>query len=178
MPTKAGLGTDMLALHPETTRARAAIPPPASGYVACTPLPVDVAIVHGDAADARGNVRVDPKLVWMDSELVQGGGDDDRHRRADRPGERASAPSRTAPRIRASRSTTVVEAPWGAYPTSCFPRYAYDGDFFRSYAAAHADPAACARSGTSGSPGPETHAAFLDANGGARTLLSIARRTP
>ena len=25
--------------------------------------------------------------------------------------------------------------------------------------------------------GPETHAAFLDANGGARTLLSIARRT-
>ena len=25
--------------------------------------------------------------------------------------------------------------------------------------------------------GPETHAAFLDANGGPRTLLSIARRT-
>ena len=76
-----------------------------------------------EAADVRGNVRVDPKLVWMDSELVKAARDDDRRRSSASSPRRASAPSRTARPTRASRSTTVVEAPWGAYPTSCFPRY-------------------------------------------------------
>ena len=84
--------------------ARSTTPPPASRIVACTPLPVDVAIVHGEAADTRGNVRVDPKLVWMDSELVEGGGDDDRRRSSESSRRRASAPRRTARRIRASPS--------------------------------------------------------------------------
>lgn len=175
MPTKAGLGTDMLALHPETTREQV---DEATGerYVACTALPVDVAIVHAEAADARGNVRVDPKLVWMDSELVKA---------AEKVivtverivPERSfrDAPERTTyPRFAVD---AVVEAPWGAYPTSCFPRYGYDGDFFRSYVAAHADPAAAEAFVRDRVLAPETHAAFLDANGGPRTLLSIARRT-
>jgi glutaconate CoA-transferase, subunit A len=175
MPTKAGLGTDMLALHPETTREEQ---DPASGerFVACTPLPVDVAIVHGEAADARGNVRVDPKLVWMDSELVKAAARTivTVERIVPEASFRAAPHRTTYPRFTVA---TVVEAPWGAYPTSCFPRYSYDGDFFRSYAAAHSDPASAQSFWDERIAGPETHAAFLDANGGARTLLSIARRT-
>src|SRR6516225_7880871 len=70
MPTRAGLGTDMVGLHPETTRE---LRDDVTGqpFIGCTPLPLDFAIVHGQAGDARGNVRVDPKLVWMDSELVK-----------------------------------------------------------------------------------------------------------
>jgi len=47
----------------------------------------------------------------------------------------------------------------------------------KAYAAAHADPASAQSFWDERIAGPETHAAFLDANGGARTLLSIARRT-
>ena len=175
MPTKAGLGTDMLALHPDTTREQH---DPLSGepYVACTPLPVDIAIVHAEAADTRGNVRVDPKLVWMDSELVKAAARTivTVERIVPEASFRAEPHRTTYPRFTVE---TVVEAPWGAYPTSCFPRYGYDGDFFRAYVAAHTDPGAAQAFWDERIAGPETHAAFLDANGGPRTLLSIARRT-
>jgi len=69
IPTKAGLGTDVIGLHPETTRLETD-PVTGEAYVACTPLPVDVAVVHAHAADVLGNVRVDPKLLWMDNEIV------------------------------------------------------------------------------------------------------------
>lgn len=175
MPTKAGLGTDVLGLHPETTREET---DPATGerYVACTALPVDVAVVHAHAADARGNARVDPKLVWMDSELVKAAA------RVIVTAERIvpersfkSEPGRTTyPRFAVD---TVVEAPWGAYPTSCFPSYTYDGAFFEAYARAHADPATAQAFWDDRVAGPDTHGAFIDANGGAETLLRIARRT-
>jgi glutaconate CoA-transferase subunit A len=165
----------MLGLHPDTTREQTDA---ATGdvYVACTPLPVDVAIVHAEAADIRGNVRVDPKLVWMDSELVKAAATTivTVERIVPEASFRAEPHRTTYPRFTVE---TVVEAPWGAYPTSCFPRYSYDGDFFRAYAAAHTDPAAGQAFWDERIAGPETHAAFLDANGGPRTLLSIARRT-
>ena len=59
IPTKAGLGTDVIGLHPDTTRLETD-PVTGEAYVACTPLPLDVAVVHAHAADVLGNVRVDP----------------------------------------------------------------------------------------------------------------------
>lgn len=175
IPTKAGLGTDMLALHPDTTREQS---DPATGeaYVACTALPVDYAIVHAAEADSRGNVRVDPKLVWMDSELVKAAARVivTTERIAPERSFRAAPERTTYPRFAVD---TVVEAPWGAYPTSSFPEYGYDGDFFKAYVKAHTDPAAGQAFWEERIRGPETHAAFLDANGGPATLLRIARRT-
>jgi glutaconate CoA-transferase subunit A len=175
VPTKAGLGTDMIGLHPDTTRLET---DPATGesYVACTPLPIDIGIVHASGADPRGNVRVDPKLVWMDAEVLRASAT------AIVTVERivpeaafVSEPARTTyPRFMVD---AVAEAPWGAYPTSCFPSYRYDGEFFRTYAAAHAEPGEAERYWTERIDGPASHGAFLDANGGAATLLSIARRT-
>jgi glutaconate CoA-transferase subunit A len=175
VPTKAGLGTDMIGLHPETTRLES---DPATGeaYVACTPLPIDIGIVHATAADRRGNVRVDPKLVWMDAEVVRASAT------AIVTVERivseavfVAEPARTTyPRFTVD---VVAEAPWGAYPTSCFPSYRYDGDFFRSYVDAHTEPAEAQRYWAERVDGPVSHGAFLDANGGAAMLLSIARRT-
>ena len=119
MPTKAGLGTDMLDLHPDTTRAQVDA---ATGdhYVACTPLPVDVAIVHAEAADERGNVRVDPKLVWMDSELVKAAATTivTVERIVPEASFRAEPHRTTYPRFTVE---TVVEAPWGAYPDLVLP---------------------------------------------------------
>ena len=48
--------------------------------------------------------------------------------------------------------------------------------FFEAYQRAHADPATAASFWEERIAGPETHAAFLDANGGPETLLRIARR--
>ena len=109
---------------PSTPRRPASKPTRTTGepYVACTPLPVDVAIVHAEAADTRGNVRVDPKLVWMDSELVKAAATTivTVERIVPEASFRAEPHRTTYPRFTID---TVVEAPWGAYPTSCFPRY-------------------------------------------------------
>jgi glutaconate CoA-transferase subunit A len=177
VPTRAGLGTDMPALHPETTRVETDA---ATGtqYLACTPLAVDVAVVHAHAADERGNVRVDPKLLWMDNEIVNA----------------ATTRIATVERIVPTSAFTaephrttyphfmidaVCHAPWGAYPSSLFPSYTHDKDFFEAYSAAATsrDPEAFGAFWQERVTGPADHATYLDANGGAGTLLRIARRT-
>jgi glutaconate CoA-transferase subunit A len=176
VPTLAGLGTDMPALHPETTRIETDL---ASGttYLACTPLPVDVAVVHAHAADEQGNVRVDPKLLWMDNEIINAA--TTRIATVERivpHTEFTDAPHRTTyPHFMID---AVVEVPWGAYPSSMFPTYIHDREFFDSYtAAAHGGADSFGAFWDERVTSPGTHAEYLDANGGARTLLRIARRT-
>lgn len=173
MPTRAGLGTDVLDLHSETTRLEH---DPVTGepYVAATPLPIDVAIVHATAADHRGNTRVDPRLVWMDGELVN-----------------AAATTivtveelvATEEFVRAPERTTwprflidaVVEVPWGAYPTSSFPRYTHHATFYTDYQTAARDPDIFTRFFAARVTEPSTWPEFLTANGGVETLLAIRR---
>lgn len=175
VPTLAGLGTDMLGLHPATTREQI---DEASGarYVACTPLPVDVAIVHVHEADADGDARVLPKLVWMDGELVKAAA------RTVVTAERivghsafVAEPALTSyPRFLVD---AVAPAPYGAFPTACFPSYGYDGDFVRAYLAASRDSEAWKAFFEDRIAGPADQGQLLDANGGAATLLRLQRRT-
>ena len=162
--------------RPASRRRPASSSDPATGeaYVACTPLPLDVAVVHASEGDSRGNVSVDPKLVWMDAEVCRAAATTIvTVERTVPESSFVAEPWRTTyPRFMVD---VVAEAPWGAYPTSCFPLYGYDGDFFRSYVAAHADPVEAQRLWSERIDGPESHGAFLDANGGAATLLGIAR---
>jgi glutaconate CoA-transferase subunit A len=175
VPTKAGLGTDMIGLHPETTRLEQ---DESTGeqYVACTPLPLDFGIVHATEGSARGNVRAEPKLIWMDGEVARAAATTIvTVERIVPEATFVAEPARTTyPRFTVD---VVAEAPWGAYPTSCFPRYGYDGDFFRSYVSAHSSREEAERFWADRMDGPESHGAFLDANGGAATLLAIRRRT-
>lgn len=175
MPTRAGLGTDMVATHPDTTRVEED-PVTAQPYVACTPLPVDFAVVHAHSADALGNVRIDPKLIWLDTEPVKAA----RHvivtvERVARHEEFLAAPARTTfPRFAVD---AVARAPWGAYPTSMFPSYTHDHQFFRDYVGAARDRDGWDAFWKQRVVGPDGQGSFLDANGGARTLLRIGRRT-
>lgn len=174
IPAKAGLGTDLLGLHPHTTRLEH---DPVSGeaYVACTPLPVDVAVVHAHAADSSANVRVEPKLVWMDNEIVNAAARTIVTVEAIVPQrEFVAAPHRTTyPRFMID---AVAEVPWGAYPTSCYPRHVHDARFYADYVAAARTESDFAAFWTRRVTGPDTHADFLHANGGAQTLLRIRRR--
>jgi glutaconate CoA-transferase subunit A len=175
IPTKAGLGTDVIGLHPETTRLET---DPASGetYVACTPLSVDVAVVHAHAADVFGNVRVDPKLIWMDNEIVNAAAKTIMTVESIVPHSSfVAAPHLTTyPRF---ITDAVVEVPWGAYPTSCFPRYRHDKEFFTAYSKAARNPETFRTFWTDRLAGPGTHAAFLQANGGVETVMRIRRAT-
>ena len=165
MPTVAGLGTDVPGLHAASGTLRVETDA-ATGqsYVACTPLPVDVAVVHVHEADGAGNARVNPKLLWMDSEIVNA---------ADRtivtteriaPAASFSAePHRTTyPRFMVD---AVCEAPRGAFPTSCFPEYGHHSGFFEDYLAACGSPADFADFFERRVVGPVTWADFLAANG-------------
>jgi glutaconate CoA-transferase subunit A len=142
MPTRAGLGTDMLALHPDRTWE---VVDDRSGqrFVACAALKPDVAVVHVHEADRLGNARMDPKLVWFDSELVKAA------RTVIVTAERIvdTDTFRAAPHQTAWPSYAVdhvVEAPKGAWPTACWPEYSYDGDFYLAYQRAARDPQAFA----------------------------------
>lgn len=165
MPTVAGLGTDVPALHAESGALRVETDA-ATGrpYVACAPLAVDVAVVHVHEADAAGNARVNPKLIWMDSEIVNA---------ADRTIVTAERITDTASFTAEPHRTTyprfmvdgVCEAPRGAYPTSFFPGYGHDDPFFEAYVAACGSPGEFAEFWERRVTGPETWEGFLAANG-------------
>jgi len=175
VPTRAGLGTDMVTLHPDTTRVDS---DPVTGeqYVACTPLAVDVAIVHVNEADVEGNARMDPKLVWMDAELVKAAAATivTAERIVPNSTFRASPGATTYPRFAVD---AVVAAPWGAYPTSCLPEYGYDPAFLEEYSAASTDADRWKAFWSERVAEPDGQGAFLDANGGAGVLVGLARRT-
>ena len=165
----------MVDLHPDTTRVDTD-PDTGEQYVACTPLPIDIAVVHVNEADELGNARMLPRLVWMDAEIVKA----------------AATTIVTAERIvptstfrDAPGATTyphfvvdaVAPAPWGAYPTSCLPEYGYDPRFITDYTQAASDPDRWKVFWNDRVVTPEGQGAFLDANGGARILIDLARRT-
>ena len=165
MPTVAGLGTDVPGLHSASGALRVETDA-ATGrpYVACTPLAVDVAVVHVHEADVAGNARVNPKLIWMDSELVNAA--DRTIVTAERVVETASftaEPHRTTyPRFMVD---SVCEAPRGAFPTSFFPDYGHHGGFYEDYLAACSSPADFSAFFEQRVTGPATWEGFLAANG-------------
>ncbi len=142
MPTRAGLGTDMPALHPDQTWEMV---DERSGqrFLACAALAPEVAVIHVHEADADGNARMNPKLVWFDTELVKAA------KRVIVTAERIidnaefrAAPERTS--IPGYAVDHVIEAPRGAWPTACWPEYPYDGQFYLDYQRAARDPEAFA----------------------------------
>ncbi|MHB1468925.1 MAG: CoA transferase subunit A [Solirubrobacteraceae bacterium] len=143
VPTRAGLGTDMPALHPDRTW-EAVDERSGKRYLACAAIEPDVAVIHVHEADARGNARMNPKLVWFDTELVKAA------KKVVITAERIvetdafrAAPERTS--VPGFAVDHVVHAPRGAWPTACWPEYRYDGDFYRAYQRAARDPGSFAK---------------------------------
>jgi glutaconate CoA-transferase subunit A len=141
LPTRAALGTDILA-----TEGLMGFADPFTGapLVACAALAPDVSVIHAHAADAAGNVRLDGKHIWHDLVIAKA---------ARRlivtveeivPEETIRAePERTV--LPAFAVDVVVEAPRGAWPTTCRPRYEADRDALRAWVEAGADDAAVER---------------------------------
>jgi glutaconate CoA-transferase subunit A len=120
MPVRGILGTGIRQLHPEYGEIRC--PFTGQRLVAVPALAPDVALIHGLLADRRGNVHLARPLVL-----------DERFTFASKKVvvtvERLASESEVAEAgvvLPYFAVTAVVEAPYGAHPTSCYPHYAYD----------------------------------------------------
>ncbi len=120
MPVRGVIGSDVLSLHPEYEE----ITSPFGGerLIAVPALAPDIALIHAPLADRRGNVHLDRPLVL-----------DERFAFASRKvvvtAERVCSESEVVEAgitIPYFAVTAVVEAPFGAHPTSCYPSYCYD----------------------------------------------------
>jgi glutaconate CoA-transferase subunit A len=144
LPTRAGLGSDVLVVNPEL---RTVTSPYADGeeLVAVPALRLDAAVVHVNRADAGGSGQILGPDPFFD-ELYLGAADR-RFVTTERlvPTEELAAggPLQT---LSISRLLTdgVVETPGGAHFTACVPDYGRDESFQKEYVAAAGDPEAWA----------------------------------
>jgi glutaconate CoA-transferase subunit A len=139
IPTRVGLGTDVLEHNPTIRLADS--PYDARQWVAMPALPLDAALLHVDRADARGVCQVKGPDLYMDDlfaraasqtyvscdELVDGShfeqGEEARYVHWER-----------------ARTSGVVHVPCGAHPSSCAPSYGFDVRHFKEYAASAKEP--------------------------------------
>jgi acyl CoA:acetate/3-ketoacid CoA transferase alpha subunit len=139
MPTPAGLGSDVLRVNPQLKTVRS--PYGDEELVAVPPLAMDVALVHMNRADARGNAQYLGPDPYMDDLFAKAA------TRTFVSCERlveASAFLKEGPvqslLISRSHVTGVVETPNGAHFTLGEPDHARDEKFQKLYVQAAADP--------------------------------------
>jgi glutaconate CoA-transferase subunit A len=142
LPTRAGLGSDVMAINPQLKTVRSPYDDQEE-LVAMPAIPLDAALVHLNRADARGNAQfLGPDLYF-----------DDLYLGAASPGRRFVSCERVVPaedllkegsvhtlRINRSMVDGVIEAPGGAHFTSCVPDYDRDELFQKEYVTAAGDP--------------------------------------
>jgi acyl CoA:acetate/3-ketoacid CoA transferase alpha subunit len=137
MPTRAGLGSDVLTTNPSLKTI--ASPYDGTEVVAMPPLKLDVALVHMNRADGQGNAQYLGPDVYFDDLFCMAAD------KAFVSSERIVATEDFAKEgsvhtLRISRLFTdgVVETPRGAHFTSCVPDYDRDEPFQTAYAKAAA----------------------------------------
>ncbi|MCT9934010.1 acyl CoA--acetate/3-ketoacid CoA transferase subunit alpha [Planotetraspora sp. A-T 1434] len=140
LPTRAGLGSDVMRVNPSLRTVRS---PYEDGeeLVAVPALTMDVALIHLNRADRRGNAQYLGPDPYFDDLYAKAA---DRcyvscERLVDTADLLKEGPVQS---LLVSRSmvTGVVEAPGGARFTSCEPDYGRDEEFQRAYVAAAAAP--------------------------------------
>lgn len=124
LPSQAWQGTDLPRVRPDVITVQ----DPYSGreYTAFPALGVDVMVIHAPVADHAGNAQVYGNLA-LDREL--GLAADRVIITAERVVDRLAGPLELA----GVGVDHVVEAPDGAWPTSCYPDYPLDGDELLDY---------------------------------------------
>ncbi len=145
LPARTGLGSDLMRVNPQLSTVRS---PYSDGeeLLAMPALTLDVALLHVNRADRRGSSQLlgpDPFFdelfaraaarCYISCESLVETGDFDNAEQA-----------RIAMPIERSLVNGVVEAPWGAHPTSCAPHYGIDVAHLKEYSATAGDDGAWA----------------------------------
>jgi glutaconate CoA-transferase subunit A len=136
LPTRAGLACDVERLNPQLKTIRS---PYADGerLLAMPALRLDVALVHVNHADARGNGQILGPDPYFDDLFC--GAAARRIVSCERivdTAELADLGCIHTLHLDRTLVDAVVEAPFGAHPTSCTPTYGIDLEHLKTYAAA------------------------------------------
>jgi glutaconate CoA-transferase, subunit A len=150
LPSRAGLGSDLLRDNPRLATFTSPVPGPGGiveQLVAMPAFELDAAICHLNVADARGNAMfLGPDLYWDDL-MLQAAPTGGRFISVERvvPTDQLAAQG-CLHQMRVSRMMVdgVVEAPGGAHFTLCDPEYPRDEEAQRAYAASAGSPEAWA----------------------------------
>ena len=139
LPTRAGLGSDVLRVNPGIRTVRS---PYDDGeeLVAMPALRLDAAFVHANRADTHGNGQMLGPDPFFDDLFL--GAADRRFLTAERvvePGRLLDEGPMQAITITRLLTDAVAEAPGGAHFTSCDPDYPRDEAFQKAYAKAASD---------------------------------------
>ncbi len=127
IPIRSMKGSDTLKFHPEFKEM---ISPYSGEKVILVPaLAPDIAVIHAQYADEQGNAKIYPpfvsdtlfvdaakKVIVTTDKLVS-----------------SQELKKLGANIPYFEITAVVEIPFGAHPTSCYPFYAYDREFISRY---------------------------------------------
>jgi glutaconate CoA-transferase subunit A len=139
LPTRAGLGTSVMEINPELATVRS---PYADGeeLVAMPALPLDVAFVHMNRADARGNAQyLGPDFYFDDLYCMAAKRRFVSCEKLVETKDLLAEGSLHTLRINRTMVDGVIEAPGGAHFTECPPDYGRDEAFQREYAASAKD---------------------------------------
>ncbi|HEY5024593.1 MAG TPA: CoA-transferase [Acidimicrobiales bacterium] len=144
LPTRAGLGSDVLRVNPALRTVRS---PYADGeeLVAMPALNLDAAFVHVNRADTNGNGQMLGPDPFFDELFL--GAATRRFVTAEKvlePGRLTDEGPIQTVTINRLMTDAVAEVPRGAHFTSCPPDYDRDESFQKAYASAAADPDAWA----------------------------------
>ena len=144
LPTRAGLGSDVLTMNPQLRTVRSPYDD-AEELVAVPALPLDAALVHLNRADASGNAQFLGDDLYFDDLFCAAA--EQAYVSCERivPTAELAAAGLTRLRVHRWMVAGVVEAPNGAHFTSCAPDYGRDEAFQSAYVAAAKDPQAWAR---------------------------------
>jgi glutaconate CoA-transferase subunit A len=153
LPTRAGLGSDVLADNPELRTVRSpytdgpfADPAePGVELVAMPALSLDAAVVHANRADTAGNAQFLGPDPFFDELFL--GAAERRFVTAEKvvaPGGLAAEGPLSAVGVNRLMTDGVAHTPGGAHFTACPPDYERDEAFMAEYAASAADEAAFA----------------------------------
>lgn len=143
LPTRVGLGSDVVVKQPEIKTVVSPYPAPDGGegeeLVAMPALTLDVALVHQNRADAGGNAQfLGPDLYFDDLMCQAAQRSFVTCERIVETSEFASFGSHHTQRISRLWTDGVAETPNGAHFTSCTPDYERDEAFQKEYAASAA----------------------------------------
>ena len=145
LPTRAGLGSDLLRVMPEIKTVRSPYPGPDGGdgeeLVAMPALELDVALIHMNRADQAGNAQFLGPDLYMDDLMAMAATktflSTERIVTTEQLADEGSFHTRRISRLMV---TGVVEAPNGAHFTECPPDYGRDEAFQKEYAATAGAP--------------------------------------
>jgi glutaconate CoA-transferase subunit A len=140
LPCRAGLGSAIVEVNPGLRTVRS---PYDDGeeYVAMPALDLDVALVHANRADARGNGQyLGPDWYFDDLFCLAARRRFVSCERVVDTADFAAEGSEQTLKLNRTMTDGVVETPHGAHFTHCVPDYQRDEEFQREYAATAGDP--------------------------------------